>query len=204
MVVVTRAQPDLTRFSDSASLPYELRLADFQLAMQDIYDLLFDINTPLLSRGLSRLEEIVRPAIYSGILSDALTAALARHSRVLTENRFHNGHPDLIPAGRYANDAVAAGAEGVEIKATRGGGAVDTHGARDAWLCVFRYSVDSTTEPAVSRSPTRIVEVLLANLSTSDYGRNPRGELGTKTASPNREGIAKSRANWVYREASLT
>lgn len=190
-------------FNGKAKLPYELRIADFELAMQDIYDLLFDINMAMVSRGLKRIEETVRPAIFSGILSDALTASIARHSRVLTENRFHNGHPDIIPEGLYANDAVQSGEEGVEVKATKGRGAVDMHGARAAWLCVFRYLVDFTTEPVVARVPTRIVEVLFAKLTVEDFRRNPRGELGTRTASPNREGVAKLRQNWIYREIAL-
>ena len=49
-------------------------------------------------------------------------------------------------------DAAKSGSDGVEIKATRKtGGAVDMHGARDQWLCVFVYSVDAETEPAVNR-----------------------------------------------------
>jgi len=129
----------------------------------------------------------------------AIAASVARHSRVLTLNKFHNGHPDLIPQGRYANDAVAAGEDGIEIKATKGGPAVDTHGARDAWFCVFRYKVD-TTEPIAESPPTRFIEVLLAQLSREDFRRNPRGELGTRTASPNRVGVAKLRASWIYRD----
>ena len=168
--------------------------------MQDAYDLLCDLNSALVGRDLARLEETVRPAIFSGIMSDALTAAMARHSRVLTENRYHNGHPDLIPAGRYPNDAVSAGSDGIEVKATKGRGGVDTHGARDAWLLVFRYHVDSETEPLVARAPTRFVEALLAHLTVADFRRNPRGELGTRTASPNKQGLAKLRANWIYRE----
>jgi hypothetical protein len=199
-VTIVRAQSDSTKFNPRASLPYELRLADFELAMQDVYDLLFDVNTAMVSRGLQRLEETVRPAIFSGILSDALTASVARHSRVLTENRFHNGHPDLIPQGRHANDAVKAGEHGVEVKATKGRGGVDTHGARNAWLCVFRWKMDDATQPVVHRAPTRIVEIVLAELTVDDFRRNPRGELGTRTASPNRAGLAKLRANWVYRE----
>ncbi len=195
-----RSSPDPARLNAHAQLPYELRLDDFRMAMQDIYDLLFDIDSALVTRGLPRLEEVVRPAIFSGILSDALTASLARHSRVLTQNRRHNGHPDLIPSGRYANDAVASGEEGVEVKATGGTGAVDMHGARPSWLCVFRYVLDSHTEPVVNRAPTRIVEILLARLQLEDFRRNPRGELGTRTASPNRRGLASLRENWIYRE----
>ncbi len=201
VVLVQRAQPDSAKFNRAVVLPYQLRLADFELAMQDVYDLLFDINTALLGRDLLRLEETVRAAVFSGIVSDAVAASVARHSRALTLNRFHNGHPDLIPEGRYANDSVKAGTEGVEIKATRGGGAVDAHGARSAWLCVFRYKVDAITQPVVNRAPTRIVEVLIAQLDAeNDFRRNPRGELGTRTASPNRQGVTKLRANWIYRE----
>lgn len=200
VATVVRATPDAAKFNEVAVLPYQLRQADVGLGMQDVYDLLFDVNTALVGRGLRRLEDTVRPAVFSGIMSDALTASIARHARVLTENRFHNGHPDLIPEGRYAKDAVKAGGEGIEIKATRGRGAVDAHGARDAWVMVFRYEVDTATEPAIARAPTRIVEVLLAELTIADFRRNERGELGTRTASPNREGVAKLRAGWVYRE----
>ena len=168
--------------------------------MQDIYDLLHDINLALVTRGVRRFEEMVRAAIFSGVLSDAITASLARHSRVLTVNRFHNGHPDLIPAGVYPHDEVQSGQEGIEVKATKGRGAVDTHGAREAWLLIFRYRMDMETEPAVDRVPTRFVEVLLAHLTTEDFRRNERGELGTRTASPNRSGMEKLRANWIYRD----
>lgn len=203
MSTIVRAHASRDKFNPAATLPYQLRLADFELAVQDVYDLLFDINTALAFRGLRRLEETVRPAIFSGIMSDALAASLARHSRVLTVNQYHNGHPDLIPDGRYEKNAVRVGEEGVEVKATKGHGAVDTHGAREAWFCVFRYLVDSVTEPALNRSPTRIVEILLARLTQDDYRRNLRGELGTKTASPNRDGLLKLRTNWVYREGAL-
>lgn len=195
-----RLVPNADGFNRSAVLPYALRTADFELAMQDIYDLLADINSALLRRDLRRLEETVRPAVFSGILSDAITSAVARHSRVLTANQFHNGHPDLIPEGKYPRNRVNAGEDGVEIKATRGRGGVDAHGARVAWLCVFRYEVDSVTEPEIDRMPTEITEVLLAKLELDDFRRNARGTLGTPTASPNRSGLVKLRQNWVYRK----
>ena len=197
---IDRAEPRDDAFNGAAILPYSLRLEDLRLAMLDVYDLLHDINQALLTRGVKRFEETVRAAIFSGILSDTISASVARHSRVLTENRFHNGHPDLIPAGVYPHDKVQSGHEGIEVKATKGRGAVDTHGARDAWLLVFRYRTDSETEPAIERAPTRFIEILLAQLSRADFRRNDRGELGTRTASPNRAGMQKLRANWIYRD----
>lgn len=197
---IDRATPKDDGFNNEAVLPYSLRLEDFRLAMLDVYDLLHDINQALVTRGIRRFEETVRAAIFSGVLSDTIAASVARHSRALTENRFHNGHPDLIPLGVYPHNRVQSGHEGVEVKATKGRGAVDTHGARDAWLVVFRYKVDSETEPAIDRAPTRFIEVLLAQLSREDFRRNDRGELGTRTASPNRVGMKKLRTNWIYRD----
>ena len=143
---------------------------------------------------------MLRPAIMSGVLSDMLTASLARHSRTLTENRYFNGHPDLVLQGLYRGNSVRAGTEGVEVKTTRkAGGAVDTHGAREQWMCVFVYEVDTDTEPASSRRPMAFTEVYLGHVTIEDFRRNPRGELGTRTATLHRDGIKKLRRSWVYR-----
>ena len=136
-----------------------------------------------------------------GLISDMLTASVAKHARALTENHYPNGHPDLIVKNIYPRDRVPAG-EGVEIKSTvNRGGQVDMHGARDQWLCVFVYDVDNSTEPAVDRRPMRFLEVYLGHVSVADFRRNPRGELGTRTATLNRAGVANFRQNWVYRLA---
>jgi hypothetical protein len=198
-----RNRPQAPCFNSHAALPFELRLEDFSIALQDIYDFFFDVNSFLLAKGLQRLEEMLRPAIMSGLLSDLLTESLAKHSRALTHNRHFNGHPDLIVKGAYASDSVKAGSEGVEIKTTRKpGGAVDTHGARDQWMAVFVYRIDSTTEPARERGPLSFHEVYLGKVTVDDFRKNARGELGTRTATLHREGILKLRENWIYKASA--
>ncbi len=197
---ITRNKPDDSKFNQEALLPYELRLNDFEMAMQDVYDFFYDVNLFLTKKGLLRLDDMLRPAIMSGMLSDMLTASLAKHSRVLKENKFFNGHPDLVVQGIYPDNSVKAGTEGVEIKSTRkAGGAVDTHGARDQWMCVFVYDIDCATEPAGNRKPMAFTEIYLGKVTIEDFRRNPRGELGTRTATLHREGIIKLRQNWIYR-----
>lgn len=143
---IRRQTVDTTKFNRARQLPYQLRLQDFELAMQDVYDFFFDVNKLLLDRGLHRLDDMLRPAAMSGMISDMLTAAMAKHARSLVENKHFNGHPDLVVQGVYARNSVAAGKEGVEIKSTRKkGGAVDTHGAREQWMCVFVYETDHDT-----------------------------------------------------------
>ncbi len=99
-------------FNPDADLPYELRLKDFEIAMQDVYDFFYDVNQLLLKKGLHRLDDMLRPAAMSGMMSDMLTASLASHARTLVENQHFNGHPDLILQGKYPNNAVKAGEHG--------------------------------------------------------------------------------------------
>ena len=92
-MTIKRNTVDSTKFNKESKLPYELRLQDFQMAMQDVYDFFYDVNSHLTAKGLHRIDDMLRPAIMSGLLSDMLTASLAKHSRVLTENGYFNGRP---------------------------------------------------------------------------------------------------------------
>jgi hypothetical protein len=189
---------DPTAFNQTLELPFELRLKDFEIAMQDVYDFFFDVNSLFQTKGLPRFEDTLRAANMSGMISDMLTASVAKHSRTLCQNTYHNGHPDLVVKGKYARDSVKAG-EGVEIKTTRHkGGAVDTHGARDQWMCAFVYEVDTQTEPAQNRAATKFTEVYLGRVELGDFRKNARGELGTKTATLHKDGVLKLRNSWVY------
>jgi hypothetical protein len=97
------------------------------MAMQYVYDFLFDVNQLLLGKDLHRMDDMLRPAAMSGMHLDMLTASMAKHSRTLFENRQFNGHPDLIVQRRYPQNSVRAGEHGIEIKSTR------TSGEAVAW-----------------------------------------------------------------------
>ncbi|MBI3299945.1 MAG: hypothetical protein HYZ75_17410 [Elusimicrobia bacterium] len=199
-MAIKRNRVETGKFNPQPRLPYNLRTKDFESAMQDVYDFFFDVNSHLAGNDLERLDEMLRPAIMSGVISDMLTASLSKHSRSLIENRHFNGHPDLVVKGVYPGNKAKAGDQGIEIKTTRkAGGAVDTHGARNQWMCVFVYSVDNETEPARSRRPMTFTEAYLGEVTIDDFRRNARGELGTRTATLHKEGIKKLRQNWLYR-----
>src|SRR5574337_1170518 len=171
---ISRNTVESSKFNQKVQLLYELRLKDFEMAMQDVYDFFFDVNSHLMKKGLQRLDDMLRPAIMSGVISDMITASMAKHSRTLKENQYFNGHPDLIVQGVYPGNSVKAGTEGIEIKTTRkSGGAVDTHGARDQWMCVFVYDVDAETEPASQRKPMTFTEIYLGKVTIDDFRRNP-------------------------------
>jgi hypothetical protein len=68
-------------FNPAVNLPFNLRKSDFEAAMQDIYDFLSDTNQFLVDKGLPRLDDTVRAANMSGLLSDMLTDSMAKHAR---------------------------------------------------------------------------------------------------------------------------
>ncbi len=191
---------ELDKFNTNAIFPYELRPQDFQMAMQDVYDFLHDVNSFLGGKGLRRFEEMLAAAAMSGFLSAMLTASLGKHARGLTDNLFPNGHPDLIVHGIYPGNAVQSGVEGVEIKSTvKNTGAVDTHGGRNQWMCVFVYRVDKISEPINQRRGLEFTKVFLGQVTVDDFRRNERGDLGTRTSTLHKVGVRKLRENWIYK-----
>ena len=75
---------------------------------------------------------------------------------------------------------------------------------KDGWFPVGERVGDvpcapSESEPARDRKPMTITEVYLGQVTIEDFRRNPRGELGTRTATLHKEGIRRFRENWVYR-----
>ena len=66
-------------------------------------------------------------------------------------------------------------------------------------MCVFVYAVDTASEPATDRAPMTFTEIYLGAVTMDDFRKNPRGELGTRTATLHKEGIRKLRDSWIYR-----
>lgn len=199
--MITQQKVDSSKFNPNFVYPHSLRQIDFEVAMQDVYDFFHDVNTMLRKKSLSRLDDMMRPANLSGTISDMVTDTLAK-SRALVPNRHHNGHPDLLAKGVYPNDSVESGTQGIEVKSTTNrGGAVDTHGARDQWMCVFVYSVDHKTEPVDDRQPLTFREVYLAEVVKSDFRLNARNSAtGTRTATLHEDGLRKLRPQWIYED----
>ena len=62
-------------------------------------------------------------------------------------------------------------------------------------MCVFVYETDHETEPAIDRRPMRFTDVYIGHVVAGDFRKNPRSDLGTRTATLDRDGIQKLRSN---------
>jgi hypothetical protein len=191
-------------FNTDTGLPYGLTVAEVRAAINAVYDLLHDVNTFMVGRGYGRLEDLLLGNAFAGLLSEVLVKSLADHSAALVRNTYVGGHPDLILPGAHPNDATLKATEGIEIKASKQKGGWQGHNPEEGWVMVFRYTIDTRTMPIEDRKPTEVVEVLAAQLEMSDWSFSGRSETSrrTITASINRYGMQKLRANPIYRDPS--
>jgi hypothetical protein len=113
------ASLDIGRFNRNATIPYGCSVANVCAAMNDFLDFLGFINQQLNTKGIPRLESFLMPANFSSIVGEFMSAAIPKHCPTLAKNRYHNGHPDLLPKGMYPGDSQLHALEGIEIKGSR-------------------------------------------------------------------------------------
>lgn len=123
-------------------------------------------------------------------MSELVVEGISKRSVAVVKNRYHNGRPDLLPVGRYPDDAAHRGDEGIEVKASRNSGAWQGHNVESGWLMVVQYTVDTETEPMEERRPTTIVRVLAAKLDEHDWGFSGRSEISRRTPTASTSGLA--------------
>ena len=200
----TPIKPRIGDFNTRTKLPCGVGVEHIYRAMTEFADFLKFVNTQLYTRKIARLESLMMAANFSSLVGEFVGATIPKHCSAIVKNRYHNGHPDLIPAGSHPGDAVQHGHEGVEIKASRYLRGWQGHNPEDTWLMVFVF--DSNRPPDVSKGvaprPFRFVTVVGAALTKEDWAYSGRSEESrrTITASVTASGHTKMTANWIFRE----
>jgi hypothetical protein len=185
-------------FNTQATLPYGLQITHLQQAMQDFLDFLGFINTQLNTKGIERLEKMLMPANFSSVVGEFMTSALPKYCNTIVKNRYHNGHPDLIPVGHFANDAVQHSETGIEVKASRYLRGWQGHNPEDVWLMIFAFDCNRSKD--TKPYPFRFVRVVGAQLTKADWLFSGRSETSrrTITASVKQSGFEKLMENRLY------
>jgi len=86
-------------FNPKTVIPYGLKTAHIRKAMEDFIDFLGFINTQLRTKQMLRLESFLMPANFSSMVGEFMAAAIPKYCKAILKNRYHNGHPDLVPQG---------------------------------------------------------------------------------------------------------
>lgn len=190
-------------FNLKATIPFGCTVDGIRKAMGEFLDFLGFLNTQLRTRDIQRFESFLMPANFSSMVGEFMAAAIPKYCRKVVKNRYHNGHPDLVPAGKYPGDAVLHADAGIEIKASRYLRGWQGHNAEDVWLMVFCFDANTARDEAkgIAPRPFRFTTVVGALLEKRDWTFSGRSETSrrTITASVNPSGYEKMEANWIYR-----
>ena len=175
--------------------------------MQEFVNFLGFINSQLHTKDIARFETMLMPANFSSMVREFVTASLPKYCKTIAKNRYHNGHPDLVPAGLYPNDAAQHAPEGIEIKSSRYLKAWQGHNPEDTWLMVFAFDSNRPVDSVrgIPPKPFRFLTVLGALLARSDWlyaGRSATSRR-TITASVTKSGYEKMISNWIYKAPAL-
>jgi len=126
-------------FNVAANFPYGLQIEHLAQAMDAFLSFLGFINQELNRREIERLETMLMPANFSSMVGEFMTTTIPKFCPMLAKNKYHNGHPDLVPLGMYPNDAVQHSNAGIEIKASRYLRGWQGHNPEDTWLMIFVF-----------------------------------------------------------------
>ncbi len=189
-------------FNKNCILPYGLFAEHVRQAMEDFLDFIDFINSQLLTRNIPKLEIFLMPANFSSIVGEFMGTTIPKYCSSLAKNQYHNGHPDLVPKGKFPEDTVQHSSDGIEIKASRHSGGWQGHNPESVWLMVFYF--DSNTagdkKKKTGPKPFQFKGVYAARLDEADWNFSGRSATSrrTITASVNRSGIEKMKSNWIY------
>lgn len=190
-------------FNADAEIPFGVRTNHIRRAMQDFLDFLEFINTQLNTRQMERIESFLMPAGFSSMVGEFMAAALPKYCKTVVRNKYHNGHPDILPAGNFPGDAVLHAAEGIEVKGSRHLSGWQGHNAEPMWLMVFVFDSNTSRDVGldIAPKPFQFLKVVGAKLDLPDWKFSGRSATSrrTITASVTKSGFAKMEANWIYR-----
>jgi hypothetical protein len=146
---------------------------------------------------------MLMPANFSSMVGEFMSSTLPKYCPTIIKNKYHNGHPDLIPVGMFPNDAVQHSPDGIEIKASRYLRGWQGHNPEEVWLMVFVF--DSNRPRDTIPRPFQFIRVVGAQLTKSDWIFSGRSETSrrTITASVTNSGYQKMMANWVYQDSDI-
>jgi hypothetical protein len=202
--IYTPKYPEDEGFNSSAKIPCGVTTEHVKSAMHEFINFLGFIDEQLLLKGMTGFEDMLMPANFSSMVGEFMTAGIPKYCKTVVKNNYHNGHPDMLPAGKYKNDmAQHAGHDGIEVKASRYLKSWQGHNPEDAWLMVFVFESGRPSDVVKKIEPKsfRFLMVVGALLQKADWlfaGRSATSRR-TITASVTKTGYKKMMANWIYK-----
>lgn len=201
-------------FNPDTVIPYGVTTEHIKKSLIDWVEFLAFMNKQLYAKQIPRLETFIMPASFSSMVGEFMNMRIPLYCSTIVKNNYHNGHPDMIPAGQFPHDSVQHSTIGIEVKGSRNRKGWQGHNPENVWLMVFIFDANSSNDVAqalkrgeepVAR-PFRFVEVLGAQLEEEDWQFSGRSATSrrTITATIKGSGYEKMADNWIYRDPDFT
>lgn len=141
-------------------------------------------------------------ANFSSMVGEFMKSSIPKFCKSLAANRYHNGHPDLIPSGTFPADMVQHADEGIEIKGSRYLTGWQGHNEEDTFLMVFCFDSNRPIDlvEGIAPKPFRFLQVAAGKLVKTDWkfaGRSATSRR-TITATVTKEACQRMIANALY------
>jgi hypothetical protein len=101
--------PEHDSLNPSAEIPFGVTTAHVHAAMQDFVEFVRLIDTQLHRKEMATLENTMMQANFSSLVGEMIAARIPKHCSAIVKNKYHNGHPDLLPAGKSARRGTTRG-----------------------------------------------------------------------------------------------
>lgn len=100
------AQVHMEHFNPSAEIPFGVTPEHLCSAMNEFIGFIGFLGQQLHTKQLMRLESMLMPANFSSMVGEFISASLPKYCKTIAKNNYHNGHPDLVPAGMFPRNTV--------------------------------------------------------------------------------------------------
>lgn len=182
----------------------DLKTKHIQQAMEEFIEFIGFINQQLNSKNMPRLESFLMPANFSSMVGEFMNTNIPKYCSKIVKNKYHNGHPDLIPKGKFPEDSVQYSDIGLEVKASRYSSGWQGHNPESIWLMVFQFDSNTSRDIKKKIGPKSFIfrGVYAAKLEELDWNFSGRTKTSrrTITASVNKGGSTKMKENWIYED----
>ena len=93
-------------FNPNTEIPYGVTVEHIKRSLVDWVEFLTFMNEQLYAKQIPRLETFIMPASFSSMVGEFMNMRIPLYCPAIVKNKYHNGHPDLIPAGEFDHDSV--------------------------------------------------------------------------------------------------
>jgi hypothetical protein len=194
--------PEENGFNSKAMIPFGLTTEHIYRSMTDFTDFMRFIDIDLASQKIARFEDLLTTSNFSSMVSEFMSVTIPKHCRTVVKNNYHNGHPNILPAGIYPSNSVRdGGTQGIEIRASRYLKNWQGRSDGDSWLMMFVFQSGRLNPKVTQQVGFKFLIVAGGLLSKNEgpYAGASGTGLTSITQSITKVAAQKIMANWIYK-----